>query len=107
MQDTKVKNKSRPVQRNRQICSMVSISLDIIKDSERAWREKSRGIMVSLEKVAVHRKIDDCNSKKNYLKAEDPLEKGMTAHSSLLAWRSPWTKKPGSYSPGGCRVGHH
>ena len=22
---------------------------------------------------------------------EDPLEKGMAAHSSILAWRSPWT----------------
>ena len=25
---------------------------------------------------------------------EDPLEKGMTAHSSLLAWRIPWTEEP-------------
>ena len=26
---------------------------------------------------------------------EDPLEKGMTIHSSILAWRSLWTEKPG------------
>ena len=26
---------------------------------------------------------------------EDPLEKGMTTHSSILAWRIPWTEKPG------------
>ena len=26
---------------------------------------------------------------------EDPLEKGMDAHSSILTWRIPWTKKPG------------
>ena len=26
---------------------------------------------------------------------EDPLEKGMAAHSSILAWRIPWTEKPG------------
>ena len=26
---------------------------------------------------------------------EDPLEKGMAAHSSLLAWRTPWTEEPG------------
>ena len=26
---------------------------------------------------------------------EDPLEKAMTAHSSILAWRSPWTEGPG------------
>ena len=26
---------------------------------------------------------------------EDPLEKGMPAHSSILVWRIPWTEKPG------------
>ena len=26
---------------------------------------------------------------------EDPLEKGMAHHSSILAWRIPWTEKPG------------
>ena len=26
---------------------------------------------------------------------EDPLEKEMTTHSSILAWRIPWTEKPG------------
>ena len=26
---------------------------------------------------------------------EDPLEEGMTTHSSLLAWRIPWTEEPG------------
>ena len=25
---------------------------------------------------------------------EDPLEKGMTNHSSILAWRTPWTEEP-------------
>ena len=30
---------------------------------------------------------------------EDPLEEGMATHSSLLAWRIPWTEEP--YSPGG------
>ena len=28
---------------------------------------------------------------------EDPLEKGMTTHSSILAWRIPWMEEPGSY----------
>ena len=33
---------------------------------------------------------------------EDPLEKGMTTHSSFLAWRIPWTEEPGGgYSPSG------
>ena len=26
---------------------------------------------------------------------EDPLEKGMAAHSSILAWETPWTEEPG------------
>ena len=26
---------------------------------------------------------------------EDPLEKEMTTHSSILAWEIPWTEKPG------------
>ena len=26
---------------------------------------------------------------------EDPLEKGMATHSSILAWRIPWTQEPG------------
>ena len=30
-----------------------------------------------------------------YLCWEDPLEKGMATHTSIPAWRIPWTKKPG------------
>ena len=26
---------------------------------------------------------------------EDPLEKGMATHSSILAWEIPWTEEPG------------
>jgi len=26
---------------------------------------------------------------------EDPLEKGIATHSSILAWRFPWTEEPG------------
>ena len=26
---------------------------------------------------------------------EDPLEKGMATHSSIIAWRIPWTEEPG------------
>ena len=29
---------------------------------------------------------------------EDPLEKGMATHSTILAWEIPWTEKPGGYS---------
>ena len=35
---------------------------------------------------------------------EDPLEKGMATHPSILAWRIPWTEEPGGlYSPWGCK----
>ena len=38
---------------------------------------------------------------------EDPLEKGMATHSSILAWRIPWTKEPSQLqSMGSQRVGH-
>ena len=30
-----------------------------------------------------------------FLGREDPLEKGMATHSSILAWRSLWTEEPG------------
>ena len=32
---------------------------------------------------------------------EDPLEKDMTTHSSILVWKIPWTEDPGGYSPWG------
>ena len=32
---------------------------------------------------------------------EDPLEKEMTTHSSILAWRIPWTEEPGRLHPRG------
>ena len=38
---------------------------------------------------------------------EDPLEKGMTTHSSNLAWRILWTEEPGGLqSTGSQRVGY-
>ena len=38
---------------------------------------------------------------------EDPLEKEMATHSSILAWQMPWTEEPGGLqSTGSQRVGH-
>ena len=38
---------------------------------------------------------------------EDPLEKEMATHSSILAWRIPWTEEPGGLQSTGLqRVGH-
>ena len=36
-----------------------------------------------------------------FLVWEDSLEEGMATHSSILAWRIPWTEEPGGYSPWG------
>jgi len=42
------------------------------------------------------------------LSQEDPLEKGMPTHSSILPWRIPWTEEPGKLPPMGLqRVGHN
>ena len=39
---------------------------------------------------------------------EDPLEKEMANHSSILAWKNPWTEEPGRLqSMGSQRVGHN
>ena len=42
-----------------------------------------------------------------FLYPEDPLEKGMATHSSILAWRIPWTEESGGLQSMGLqRVGH-
>ena len=42
-----------------------------------------------------------------FLSREDLLEKGMATHSSVLAWRIPWTEKSNRLqSAGSQRVGH-
>ena len=39
---------------------------------------------------------------------EDPLEKEMATHSSILAWRIPWAEEPGGLQPmGSARIGHN
>ena len=41
------------------------------------------------------------------LDREDPLEKEMATHSSILAWRIPWMEEPGRLQSTGLqRVGH-
>ena len=36
-----------------------------------------------------------------YLGQEDPLEREMATHSSILAWRIPWAEEPGGLEPMG------
>ena len=50
-----------------------------------------------------------CRRQKRVLSVgwEDPLEEVMATHSSILAWKIPWTKEPGGLeSIGSQRVGH-
>ena len=39
-----------------------------------------------------------------FLDQEDPLEKEMETHSSILAWRIPWTEKPDRILPVGLQI---
>ena len=41
------------------------------------------------------------------LDQEDPLEKEIATHSSILAWKSHGQRRLVGYSPRGCRVSHH
>ena len=45
-------------------------------------------------------KAEDIESQVQSLGQEDPLKEGMATHSSILAWRIPWTEEPGGlHSP--------
>ena len=51
---------------------------------------------ISLEAQAIKNLPTMWETQVQSLGQEHPLEKGMATHSSILAWRSPWTKEPGS-----------
>ena len=41
------------------------------------------------------------------LSQEDPLDKGMATHSSILAWEIPWTEEPGRLQSMGSQRDEH
>ena len=48
----------------------------------------------------------DTGMRVQFLSRKDPFDEGMATHSSILAWRIPWTEEPGVLHPTGCqRVG--
>ena len=48
-----------------------------------------------------------CETQVQSLGQEDPLEKGMATHSSILAWKILWMEEPGGLqSMGSQRAGH-
>ena len=52
-------------------------------------------------------KADGYETQVQSLGREDLLEEGTATHSSILAWRIPWTEEPGGlWSIAGQRVGH-
>ena len=64
------------------------------KDSwtKQVWRKKQEKNLPATEKTWVQ-----------FLGWEDPLEKGMATHSSILAWRIPWMGCLWAYSPWDCK----
>ena len=66
-----------------------------------------QGIKASLVAQTVKRLPVMWETQVRSLGWEDPLEKEMATHSSILAWRIPWIEEPGRLqSTGSQRVGH-
>ena len=64
-------------------------------------------IIVVLVAQTVKRLPTKWETRVRSLDQEDPLEKEMETHSSILAWKIPWTEDPGRLqSMGSQRVGH-
>ena len=51
--------------------------------------------MVSLVAQTVRNLLEMQETQVPFLDMEDPLEKEMATHSSILAWRIPWTEETG------------
>ena len=63
--------------------------------------------MLSLLLVAQNGKPAIQETRVQSLGREDPLEKEMATHSSILVWKIPWTEEPGGLqSMGSQRAGH-
>ena len=56
--------------------------------SHTAWLEIEFSMMVKNPPTVQETRVQS-------LHWEDPLEEGMATHSSILAWRIPWTEEPG------------
>ena len=66
-----------------------------------------KAIFKSLVAQMVKRLTTMRETRVRFLGLEDPLEKEMATHSSILAWKIPWTEEPGGLqSTGSQRLGH-
>ena len=83
------------------------------------WIEEMRGpqrlliileILLSLLSVVAQRVKNLSAMQETWVRSlgqEDPLEKGMTTHSRILAWRIPWTEEPGRLQSMGLQKVRH
>ena len=76
----------------------------------RRWEQKpGRKCSQYMLMTAIHGKDPACNSgdtrvQVQWLGWEDPLEEGMVTHSSVLAWRTPWTEESGGLQSAGSQT---
>ena len=77
------------------------------RKAEKEW-QKGTGLWTSLVAQTVKRLPAMQETRVRSLGWENPLEKEMATHSSILAWKTPWTEEPGRLqSTGSQRVGHN
>ena len=86
--------------------SGIAIKFFIIWATREAQNGDNRGVVFSIEATFIRctTSLLDQTVKNSlamqetwvqFLGQEDPLEKGMATHSSILAWRTPWAEEPG------------
>ena len=76
-----------------------------VQTNKHTYMQKSGGFLGWPHGERIHLSMQE--TRVQSLHWEDPLEKEMATHSSILAWRIPWTEQPGGLqSMGSQRVGH-
>ena len=64
-------------------------------------------MVLGVKNLLIMQETQETQMQVRSLGQEDPLEEGMAIHSSVLAWRIPWTEEPdGLHSIGAQRVEH-
>ena len=64
------------------------------KDGEAVYSQQKQGQELTVAQM-IENLLAMLETQVRPLPWEDPLEKGMVTHSSILAWRIPWTEEPG------------
>ena len=83
------------------------VESNCLQSKQATSRWTSRASQVVLVKICLPMQ-ETQETRVQSLGQEDPLERGMTTHSSIIAWTIPWTEEPGwPQSTGSQRVGHN